>query len=92
MIKTIKTMSKQEKERYTCLLYTSYSALLKKVRQELSLTQMQMAEVIGIGQTTYSGWEREARVPRRKEYDKILAALKKLKVNVDTYICQSASI
>src|SRR5699024_2479437 len=35
------------------------------------------------GQTTYSGWEREARVPRRKEHDKILAALKKLKVNVD---------
>ena len=53
---------------------------------------MQMAEVIGIGQTSYSGWEREIRVPRRKEYDKILAALKKLKVNVDTYLCQSASI
>ena len=53
---------------------------------------MQMAEVIGIGQTTYSGWEREARVPRRKEHDKILAALKKLKVNVDTYLCQSTSI
>ena len=77
---------------YTAFVDYPYSALLKKVRQELSLTQMQMAEVIGIGQTTYSGWEREARVPRRKEYDKILAALKKLKVNVDTYICQSASI
>ena len=49
---------------------------------------MQMAEVIGIGQTTYSGWEREVRVPRRKEHEKILAAMKKLKVDVDTYLCQ----
>ena len=79
-------------DEYTAFVDYPYSSLLKKVRHELSLTQMQMAEVIGIGQTTYSGWEREARVPRRKEHDKILAALKKLKVNVDTYICQSASI
>ena len=70
-------------DEYTTFVDYPYSSLLKKVRHELSLTQMQMAEVIGIGQTTYSGWEREARVPRRKEHDKILAALKKLKVNVD---------
>lgn len=56
-------------DEYTAFVDYPYSSLLKKVRQELSLTQMQMAEVIGIGQTTYSGWEREARVPRRKEYD-----------------------
>ena len=79
-------------DEYTAFVDYPYSSLLKKVRHELSLTQMQMAEVIGIGQTTYSGWEREARVPRRKEHDKILAALKKLKVNVDTYLCQSTSI
>ena len=79
-------------DKYTAFVDYPYSSLLKKVRQELSLTQMQMAEVIGIGQTSYSGWEREIRVPRRKEYDKILAALKKLKVNVDTYLCQSTSI
>ena len=79
-------------DEYTAFVDYPYSSLLKKVRQDLSLTQMQMAEVIGIGQTTYSGWEREARVPRRKEHDKILAALKKLRVNVDTYLCQSASI
>lgn len=79
-------------DEYTAFVDYPYSSLLKMVRQELSLTQMQMAEVIGIGQTSYSGWEREARVPRRKEYEKILAALKKLKVNVDTYLCQSASI
>ena len=79
-------------DEYTTFVDYPYSSLLKKVRHELSLTQMQMAEVIGIGQTTYSGWEREARVPRRKEHDKILAALKKLKVNVDTYLCQSTSI
>ena len=79
-------------DEYTTFVDYPYSSLLKKVRHELSLTQMQMAEVIGIGQTTYSGWEREARVPRRKEHDKILAALKKLTVSVDTYLCQSSSI
>ena len=79
-------------DEYTAFVDYPYFSLLKKVRQDLSLTQIQMAELIGIGQTSYSGWEREIRVPRRKEYDKILAALKKLKVNVDTYLCQSASI
>ena len=78
-------------DKYTAFVDYPYSTLLKKVRQELSLTQMQMAEVIGIGQTSYSGWEREIRVPRRKEYEKILAALKKLKVNADTYLCNPAS-
>lgn len=78
-------------DEYTAFVDYPYSSLLKMVRQELSLTQMQMAEVIGIGQTSYSGWEREIRVPRRKEYEKILAALKKLKVNVDTYLCHPAS-
>ena len=77
-------------DKYTAFVDYPYSSLLKKVRQDLSLTQMQMAEVIGIGQTSYSGWEREIRVPRRKEYEKILAALKKLKVNVDIYLCQSS--
>ena len=79
-------------DEYTAFVDYPYFSLLKKVRQDLSLTQIQMAELIGIGQTSYSGWEREIRVPRRKEYDKILAALKKLRVNVDTYLCQSASI
>lgn len=79
-------------DKYTAFVDYPYSSLLKKVRQDLSLTQIQMAELIGIGQTSYSGWEREIRVPRRKEYDKILAALEKLRVNVDTYLCQSASI
>lgn len=59
-------------DKYTAFVDYPYSSLLKKVRQELSLTQMQMAEVIGIGQTSYSGWEREIRVPRRKEYEKSL--------------------
>ena len=79
-------------DKYTAFVDYPYSSFLKKVRQDLSLTQIQMAELIGIGQTSYSGWEREIRVPRRKEYDKILAALEKLRVNVDTYLCQSASI
>ena len=75
-------------DEYTVFVDYPYSSLLKKVRRELSFTQMQMAEVIGIGQTTYSGWEREVRVPRRKEHEKILAAMKNLKVDVDTYLCQ----
>ena len=79
-------------DEYTAFVDYPYFSLLKKVRQDLSLTQIQMAELIGIGQTSYSGWEREIRVPRRKEYDKILAALKKLRVNLDTYLCQPASI
>ena len=65
-------------DEYTAFVDYPYFSLLKKVRQDLSLTQIQMAELIGIGHTSYSGWEREIRVPRRKEYDKILAALKKL--------------
>ena len=75
-----------------CLCRFVFLAFEKGTAGELSLTQMQMAEVIGIGQTTYSDWEREARIPRRKEHNKILVALKKLKVNVDTYLCQSTSI
>ena len=75
-------------DEYAAFVDYPYSSLLKKVRQELSFTQMQMADVIGIGQTTYSSWEREVRVPRRKEHEKILTAMKKLKVDVGTYLCQ----
>ena len=75
-------------DEYAAFVDCPYSSLLKRVRQELSLTQMQMAKAIGIGQTTYSGWERESRIPRRKEHEKILAAMKKLKVDVGTYLCQ----
>ena len=75
-------------DEYAAFVDCPYSSLLKRVRQELSLTQMQMAKAIGIGQTTYSGWERESRIPRRKEHEKILAAMKKLKVDIGTYLCQ----
>lgn len=51
-----------------------------------------MVEVIGVRQTAYSGWERKARIPCRKENNKILAALNELKVDVNTYFAESASI
>ena len=79
-------------DEYTAFVDYPCSSLLKTIRRNLSLTQVQMAEAIGIGQTTYSGWEREIRVPRRQEYTKILSALKKLKINLDTYFCQQISI
>lgn len=76
---------------YTIFVDYPYSSLLERIRQELSLTQMQMAEVIGVSQTAYSGWERQARIPRRKEHNKILAALNELKVDVNTYFTESVS-
>ena len=76
---------------YTIFVDYPYSSLLERIRQELSLTQMQMAEVIGVSQTAYSGWERQARIPRRKEHNKILAALNELKVDVNTYFAESVS-
>ena len=41
-------------DEYTAFVDYPYFSLLKKVRQDLSLTQIQMAELIGIGQTSYS--------------------------------------
>ena len=84
-------------ERFSCKSDLPVDRIKSAVLQVLSVVLFSgiaegMAELIGIGQTSYSGWEREIRVPRRKEYDKILAALEKLRVNVDTYLCQSASI
>ena len=40
-------------DEYTAFVDYPYFSLLKKVRQDLSLTQIQMAELIGIGQTSY---------------------------------------
>lgn len=76
---------------YTAFVDYPCSALLKKIRNDLSLTQAQISEMIGIGQTTYSGWEREVRIPRRQEYEKICAALEKLEVDMRTYFEQRTS-
>lgn len=77
---------------YTVFVDYSYSSLLERVKPELCLTQIQMAEAIGVSQTTYSGWERKTRIPRRKEHNKILAALNKLNVDVNTYLCKPGSM
>ena len=78
-------------DEYTAFVDYPCSSLLKKVRNNLSLTQAQISEMIGIGQTTYSGWERESRIPRRQEYEKICAALEKLEVDMRTYFDQRVS-
>lgn len=61
------------------------SKLLQTVRTELSISQMQFAEKIGVSQTAYSSWERGSRIPRRKEYEKIITALKGFSIDIDTY-------
>ncbi|MDR1208943.1 MAG: helix-turn-helix domain-containing protein [Clostridiales bacterium] len=53
-----------------CDDYTSFvdypcQELLRKVREDLSLSQAQIAQEIGVSQNSYSGWERGARTPRR---------------------------
>ena len=78
-------------DEYTAFVDYPCSSILKKVRNDLSLTQAQISEMIGIGQTTYSGWEREIRIPRRQEYERICAALEKLEVDMRTYFDQRAS-
>ena len=64
---------------------TTPGQYLKYHRTFQGLTTRELAEKVG---TTYSGWERESRIPRRKEHEKILAAMKKLKVDIGTYLCQ----
>lgn len=77
---------------YASFLDYPYTKLLRKARNALSLTQAQIAEEIGISQTAYSGWERGARSPRRKEYEKIIAALQKRKLDVNTFIYSASHI
>ena len=73
-------------DEYTTFVDYPCQELLRKVRGELYLTQEQIAQEIGIAQTAYSGWERGARTPRRKEYGSIVAAFKKRKIDICQYI------
>lgn len=68
---------------YTSFVDYPCGELLKEVRRVLSLSQAEIAKDIGVSQTTYSGWERGNRVPRRQEYQKIVCALKRRKLDVE---------
>jgi transcriptional regulator with XRE-family HTH domain len=69
-------------DEYTSFVDYPCQKLLKKVREDLSMTQEQIAEEIGVAQNAYSSWERGTRTPRRKEYSKIVSALKKRKMDI----------
>ena len=67
---------------YTVFVDYPCNIRLQEVRQQLNMTQLELAEKIGVVSTAYSGWERAVRTPRRKEYDNIVDVLKKLNINL----------
>ena len=60
---------------YTAFVDYPCNVRLQEVRKQLNMTQIEIAEKIGIASTAYSGWERAVRTPRRKEYENIVAVL-----------------
>lgn len=56
---------------------------MKETRVTLKLTQTEMAQEIGVTFSTYAKWERRTRIPRRKEYRKIIAVFKGLGIEKD---------
>lgn len=74
---------------YTSFVDYPCGEFLKKVRKDLSLSQAEIAKDIGVSQTSYSGWERRSKVPRRQEYQKIVSALQRRKIDVSGTILQS---
>ena len=69
-------------DEYTSFLDYPYNEFFKKIRNEFSMTQEQIASEIGVSQNAYSAWERGSRTPRRQEYKKIVVALEKRKVDI----------
>lgn len=67
---------------YTAFVDYPCNIRLQEVRKQLNMTQMELAEKIGVASTAYSGWERAVRTPRRKEYENIVAALKELNISL----------
>jgi transcriptional regulator with XRE-family HTH domain len=59
-------------DEYTSFIDYPCQELLQKVREDLELTQSQIAKEIGVAQNAYSSWECGTRTPRRKEYEKIV--------------------
>lgn len=68
---------------YTAFLAYPFEKFLKETRVTLKLTQTEMAQEIGVIFSTYAKWERRTRIPRRKEYRKIIAVFKGLGIEKD---------
>ena len=79
-------------DEYTTFIDSPCGELLQRVRNELSLTQGQIAAEIGVAQNSYSGWERGSRTPRRKEYEKIASAFQKRKVDIRSLTYQVSPV
>ena len=50
-------------------------ALLRKIRRERRMTQVEFAQLIGVDQSTISKWERGTETPQFRNYDAITRAL-----------------
>ena len=74
---------------YTSFMDYPCGKFLKRVRKDLSLSQAEIAKDIGVSQTFYSGWERGVKAPRRQEYQKIVSALQRRKIDVSGIILKS---
>ena len=73
-------------DEYTSFVDYPCRAVLQKIRNDLSLTQEQIADEIGVAQNTYSSWEKGTRTPRRQEYERIICVVKKRKMDIGQYI------
>ena len=67
---------------YTAFVDYPCSIRLQEVRKQLNMTQIELAEKIGVASTAYSGWERAVRTPRRKEYENIVAVLNEYNISL----------
>lgn len=74
---------------YTSFLDYPCGEFLKEVRKDLSLSQAEIAKDIGVSQTAYSGWERGIKAPRRQEFQKIVSALQRKKIDVGGIVLKS---
>ena len=76
---------------YTAFVDYPCAELLKKIRSELGMSQMQFSAELGVAQSAYSRWERGATNPRRQEYNKIIAVLEENKLDIQSYITANAA-
>ena len=65
---------------YAAFLDYPYNVLLQEVLERLSLSRLQMAQEIGAAQTAYSSWERAAKTPHRKQFEKIIPLIKRANI------------
>ncbi len=68
---------------YTAFLDYPFEQFLKESRVTLKLTQTEIAQKIGVAFSTYAKWEGRTRIPRRREYRKIIAVFKGLGIEKD---------